>query len=145
MPKVSQISSKLTDYRQIACSPKQPWDRSCGLVADPQFVDPAGENWRLGETSPARGSGRDGVDLGAFPGEGPELLLGDINNDGRTNIADAIYLLGYLFSLGPEPWCMGIANVNGDDKINIADTIYLLGYLFALGPPPVPPEEPCPE
>jgi hypothetical protein len=73
------------------------------------------------------------------------VLAGDLNGDERVNVADAVYLLLYLFSQGRAPWCPALANTNGDVSVNVADAVYLLLYLFREGPPPVPPEEPCPE
>ncbi len=117
---------------------------SGNLVVDPRFADPAQEDWRLAEDSPARGKARDGTDLGAFPSGEPTLLLGDLNEDSRVNVADAVYLLVYMFLDGAPPWCMALADMNGDERMNVADAVYLLGYLFLNGPAPLPPQEPCP-
>ena len=35
--------------------------------------------------------------------DGGDLLLLDSNGDASTNVADAIYLLAYLFQSGPPP------------------------------------------
>ena len=37
------------------------------------------------------------------PCENPPCCNGDVNGDSRLNIADALYLLSYLFKGGPEP------------------------------------------
>ncbi len=61
---------------------------------------------------------------------------GDTNSDGRTNIADAICLLGYLFGPSTDPCkvsvprCRDGADANNDGNMNIADAIMVLGYLF---------------
>jgi len=111
---------------------------------DPLFEDPLAGDWTIQAESPARGAARDGSDIGALPYEGPNYLLGDLNRDGKVNIADVLFLLGYQFGGGPPPWCLALADVNADGSVNVADAIYLLGYLFGGGPPPVPPQEPCP-
>ena len=90
-----------------------------------------------------------------------EMFLGsgDVNDDGKINIADPICILDYLFTGGtppadcgpcedvpglPPPWSSlrpssaGRADVNADFKINIADAVFLLQYLFADGAPPAP-------
>ena len=64
---------------------------------------------------------------------GIKVLVGDANGDQGVNIADAIYLLGYLFAGGPAPACMKAADTNDDNGVNIADAISILGYLFAGG------------
>ncbi len=77
--------------------------------------------------------------------EGGETLFkrGDPNGDGRLNVADAIFILGYAFGGGPAPSCLKGADTNDDGRINVADAIYLLGYAFGGGPPPPPPFESC--
>ncbi|MGQ9590118.1 MAG: hypothetical protein ACUVYA_07470 [Planctomycetota bacterium] len=64
---------------------------------------------------------------------------GDANGDGRLDIADAVWILIYLFADGAPPVSMDVADANGDRKVDIADPIYLLMYLFVDGPPPVCP------
>ncbi|MGE4620281.1 MAG: hypothetical protein AAEJ04_10790 [Planctomycetota bacterium] len=59
---------------------------------------------------------------------------GDVNSDGARNIADAISLLGFLFTGGAAPSCADSSDVNDDGGQNIADAIYLLGFLFTGGP-----------
>lgn len=66
---------------------------------------------------------------------------GDCNNDSTRNIADAIFLLGFLFPNGPPVSlaCQDACDTNDDGALNIADAISLLGNLFPQGPPtPLP-------
>ena len=71
------------------------------------------------------------------PGTG--FQRGDCNSDGGFNIADAIFLLGNLFSGGPEGTCTDACDANDDGSINIADAIAALGSLFSgAGPLPDP-------
>jgi predicted outer membrane repeat protein len=87
------------------------------------------------------------VDAGAY--EAPDLCLasaglrrGDVNIDGMTNIADAVYLLGNLF---PGPGgsntisCLDSADGNDDGLLNIADAIAILAALFGTPALPLPP------
>ncbi len=79
-----------------------------------------------------------GVDELPSCGGVPETTFkrGDTNADGRTNIADAICLLGYLFGQNTDPCktgvprCRDVADANNDGNLNIADAIKILGYLF---------------
>lgn len=61
---------------------------------------------------------------------------GDANGDGEINMADAIYLINYLYKddLPPVPLAAGDANC--DDFVDLADVIALLNFLFRDGPPP---------
>ncbi len=78
----------------------------------------------------------------AGPSE-PSFIRGRINVDGAVNIADAIFLLGYLFAKGTAPTCMDAADANDDGNVNIADAIRLLGHLFASTGPLPPPFGAC--
>ncbi len=60
------------------------------------------------------------------------------------NIADAIFLLGYLFQNDPQALpCEHAADVNADFAVNVGDAIYLLAFLFSNGPSPPPPYPDC--
>ena len=73
---------------------------------------------------------------------GTKFVRGDVNADGKINIADAITALGFLFSQG-KIVCVDAADVNDDGKVNVADPITLLQYQFAGGKPPPPPFDAC--
>ncbi len=64
-------------------------------------------------------------------------VCGDANGDGDTNVADAVYIINYVFKggPGPDPYCVG--DSNGDGDVNVADAVYLIAYVFSGGPPPV--------
>ncbi len=68
---------------------------------------------------------------------------GRINPDEVADIADAVYLLAYLFMDGPVPPCFDAADVNDDGNVDIGDAVRLLGYLFADQVPPPEPFENC--
>ncbi len=76
------------------------------------------------------------------------FVRGDINADERVDIADAIALIGYLFSGDDAPTSLAAADANDDGSTDIADAIYLLGFLFRGGsepPAPFPERGPDPE
>ena len=62
------------------------------------------------------------------------FMRGDANYNLGVDIADAIFMLAFLFSRGPEPVCPDSADANDDGQLNIGDSIYILGFLFANGP-----------
>jgi hypothetical protein len=62
-------------------------------------------------------------------------LGGDVNGDGKIDVADVFYLINYLFAGGSDP--IEPADLNGDSVVDVADVFYLINYLFAGGPPPV--------
>jgi hypothetical protein len=61
---------------------------------------------------------------------------GDANGDGLIDIADASWIINWLFINGPppDPFCVG--DVNRDGVVDIADASYIINYLFIGGPPP---------
>ncbi|MGE4618312.1 MAG: PKD domain-containing protein [Planctomycetota bacterium] len=61
------------------------------------------------------------------------FIRGDSTYDQAVNIADAIFLLDYLFISGPASVCPDAADANDDGVINIGDAINLLNFLFSGG------------
>jgi len=86
-----------------------------------------------------------GLGAGFWPGleiGGPAYVCGDATGNGEADIADAVYLVSYLFRNGPPPECppfpyTSCADANGDDVVTIGDVVYLVSYLFKDGPPPI--------
>jgi hypothetical protein len=64
------------------------------------------------------------------------LIPGDADRSGQVNVADAIYLINYLFLGGPVPNPPKVGDTNGDCRLNIADVVYLISYLFRGGVSP---------
>ncbi len=89
---------------------------------------------------------RDGAYENTFP-DGFQyafgLLRGDVNGNRRMSLADAMYILDYLFHGGDAPYCASLADTNFDGRVNIADVVYLLEYLFGRGPAPAPRRVDC--
>lgn len=63
---------------------------------------------------------------------------GDANGSGGLSIADAVWLINYIFAAGPAPTpytvCSGDADCNC--AISIADAVYIINYIFSGGPAP---------
>ncbi|MBI4586437.1 MAG: hypothetical protein HY717_20700 [Planctomycetes bacterium] len=70
------------------------------------------------------------------PPREPHFHRGDPNGDGGSNVADAVYLLIFLFVQGEAPACLNAADSNDDGEVDIADCLHLLYFLFLQGPPP---------
>lgn len=72
--------------------------------------------------------------------ESTEVIFrrGDVQADGRINIADALYLLDALFRRGPAPPCARAADVNNDGRLEVADALAVLLHLFRGTPLPSP-------
>jgi len=66
------------------------------------------------------------------------FLGGDADGNGRINIADATYLVNYIFRDGEAPVVMALGDANGDCDLDIGDAIYLINYIFRSGPEPRP-------
>jgi len=64
---------------------------------------------------------------------------GDPNNDGVTNLADAVNLIGYIFKGGspPMPYRTCSGDPNADCAVNLADAVYIINYVFKGGPAPL--------
>ncbi len=66
-----------------------------------------------------------------------DVVPGDVNIDGSCNVADAVYLISYIFRGGPPPSSPNIADVNYDCNVNIGDCIFLINYIFKGGDAPI--------
>jgi hypothetical protein len=76
----------------------------------------------------------------------PHFIRGDANADGGSpDLADAVFVLSFLFTGGEEPSCEDSADADDSETLEITDAIYLLSYLFLGGPPPPPPYPDCGE
>jgi hypothetical protein len=64
------------------------------------------------------------------------LLRGDPNGDGKTNIADAVYIISALFRDGAGFACGEAADANGDGNVDGSDATFVISYRFMGGPAP---------
>jgi hypothetical protein len=80
------------------------------------------------------------------PAAGP-FLRGDCNGDGQVagQVTDAVFLLNFNFTGGPEPPCLAACDANGDGQVSgqVTDAIYLLQFNFLGGPAPPAPFPEC--
>jgi hypothetical protein len=76
---------------------------------------------------------------GGASGAGEDFVRGEVNDDDRIDLSDAVAILGHLFLGGAAPSCRQAADVNDSGAIDLSDAVYLLGHLFLGGPPPPPP------
>ncbi len=66
-------------------------------------------------------------------------IRGDADGNGSISVADAVYLVNYIFKGGPAPDPLGSGDANCDGTINVADAVYLINYIFKGGPEPCSP------
>lgn len=67
------------------------------------------------------------------------FVRGDFTLNGSIDVADAISVLGFLFSGGAAPACPDSADANDTGAIDVGDAIFQLDFLFGAGsPPPYP-------
>lgn len=77
-------------------------------------------------------------DIGFAPLTVSAGLRGDANGDSFVNVADAVYLINYVFNAGPPPVSNYGGDANADGIPNVGDAVYLINYVFNGGPPPPP-------
>ena len=75
--------------------------------------------------------------------EPPVFHRGDANADSVLDIADAVFVLGFLFGEAADPVCADAADANNDEALDIADAVAILGYLFGASGPLAEPFEQC--
>jgi len=60
---------------------------------------------------------------------------GDIDNSGRLDIADVVFMVTYMFQDGIAPAYISACDVNGDcADVDISDLIHMVDYFFNGGP-----------
>ena len=82
-----------------------------------------------------------------FPGEvrvvsasdGVAFTRGDVDNNGRIEVTDAVVLLNWLFLNGGTPRCLDAADIDDSGSVNLSAAVALLNYLFVNGPEPALP------
>jgi hypothetical protein len=61
---------------------------------------------------------------------------GDANGDGKVTLADAVYIVHFIFRDGAVPRPFETGDVNCDGRISIGDAVYLMSSIFRDGPAP---------
>jgi len=61
---------------------------------------------------------------------------GDANGDRSINVGDAVYLINYVFKLGPSPTPLLMGDANCDNKVNVGDAVFLINFVFKGGTSP---------
>ncbi len=69
-------------------------------------------------------------------GDACSYICGDANFDDDVNVADAVFLINYIFNGGPAPNLIEAGDANCDFSTNVADAVYLVNYVFKGGPEP---------
>jgi len=64
------------------------------------------------------------------------IAYGDANSDGDINVADAVFIIAYVFKGGPMPEPVHAGDADCDGAINIADAVHLINFVFKGGPVP---------
>ena len=73
----------------------------------------------------------------------PSFRRCDPNDDGRSDIADAIYIVNGLFRGGAAATCPASADCNDDGLNDVSDALYNIAYRFLGGPAPAAPFPAC--
>ncbi len=64
------------------------------------------------------------------------FVCGDADGNGAISIADAVYLINYIFSGGPAPAPILSGDADCTGALSIADAVYLINYIFSGGTSP---------
>lgn len=126
-----------------------PCDSFYNIIRDPIFADTI--SFELLCNSPCIDAGDPTIDISPDSGgcridmgahEYP-YTLGDANSDGviiplksRTNavnVGDIVFMVNYLYQVGPPPCPYHAGDTNCDGMVDIADVICLINYLFRWG------------
>jgi hypothetical protein len=65
-----------------------------------------------------------------------EIVCGDADSDGLITIADAVWLIGYIFGNISTPITLSELDANGDALVSISDAVFIISYVFQGGSAP---------
>ena len=66
-----------------------------------------------------------------------DITRGDANDNGTITSSDIIYIVNYVFKIGPPPIpTEEVGDVDCTGAITSADVIYLVSFVFKGGPAP---------
>jgi len=63
-------------------------------------------------------------------------ICGDANNDLGVNVADAVWIINYVFAAGDPPQPLEAGNANCEGGVNVADAVWIINYVFTGGNDP---------
>jgi hypothetical protein len=66
-------------------------------------------------------------------------VCGDADGNGTVIVADAVYVIDFIFKGGPTPAPLPAGDANGDGFVNVTDAVYVITYIFQAGPEPICP------
>jgi hypothetical protein len=66
---------------------------------------------------------------------------GDVNSDGKVNVADVVFLVHYLYRGGPPPAPLTYSDFDSDFDVDESDILCAVDYLYRKGDPPATPLE----
>lgn len=72
-----------------------------------------------------------GIEIVAAGSDGDLFVRGNANALGNIDIADAVFVLTFLFAGGAAPPCPDAADSNDNGAVEIADAVNILTFLFA--------------
>jgi hypothetical protein len=68
-----------------------------------------------------------------------QFFRGDVDEDARLGLSDAVRILNFLFRGGPAPRCVEAADADDSGRVDLTDAVSLLLSLFLGGAAPPPP------
>jgi hypothetical protein len=64
------------------------------------------------------------------------FICGDADGSGAVSVADAVYLINYIFGGGPAPVPLAAGDPDCSGGISIGDAVYIIQFIFGGGPVP---------
>jgi hypothetical protein len=83
------------------------------------------------------------VDISFATPPGGLFIRCDPNNDGKNDLADAVWIVNELFRGGPATACPPAADCDANGQEDLTDAIYCANYQFRGGPAPSAPFPGC--
>lgn len=75
---------------------------------------------------------------------GQSIALGDVNESGKVDIVDAMFIAQYVSSIPPRGFNASVADVNCDNTINVIDALIVARYSAGILPAPACSSTPTP-
>jgi len=89
-----------------------------------------GEEYQITQTLPFSSQGLTGMPSSPFELVFNVTILGDVNDDGRLGLSDAVVMISKILGEDPDKFNTSNADINGDGVISVTDAVQVIDMIL---------------